>query len=89
MQLYLLVTPNMLPLPSEIKEIEVFKPNLDIVITQGNKPEGIVSGRSCIVEGSEEDIIKWLSPYEGVWLGQGIPQEESFQVYHIKPELIT
>jgi len=39
-----------------------------------------------ILEDTRENFIKWLKPFDGIWIGTGDPQHESFQIMHIKDE---
>ena len=64
-------------IPEEIKETRCFDTNLLILPAK-------ISGRSVIMEGPEEAFIKWLKPFDGIWVGVGQPFEEKFQVAHIK-----
>ena len=47
---------------------------------------GSVKGANAIVEDTVENIIKWLKPFDGIWVGNGVPQLEQFTVMHIKDE---
>jgi hypothetical protein len=47
-----------------------------------------LSGDNAIIEGEENDIVKWLKPFDGVAVGTGrSPQFEQFTIMHIKDEL--
>ena len=46
-----------------------------------------MNGDNAVVEATQEDIIKWLSPFDGVAIGNGVPQTEAFTIMHIKKEL--
>lgn len=50
-------------------------------------PTNDMSGDNAVVEATEEEIIKWLSPFDGVPVGSGVPQAEEFTIMHIKKEL--
>lgn len=78
MKICLLAEPKMTPVP---KDIEVVMDFGEISITTGN---GAIHGSHMIVEGSEEAIKDWLRPFDGVWLGVGIPQMQEFEVVHVK-----
>jgi hypothetical protein len=41
------------------------------------------SGLHCVVEDTQENIIKWLKPYDEVIKGNGIPQLEQFSIVHV------
>ena len=47
----------------------------------------ILIGDNAVVEGSEEDIIKWLKPFDGVAIGGESPQLEQFTIMHIDKNL--
>lgn len=43
-------------------------------------------GNGVCLEGSEDDIKKWLRPYEGIWVYKGNPMLEQFEVMNVKGE---
>lgn len=86
MQLVLLVEEKMKPLPQNVKVVKNF-----------DEPEGMfgktsihgsngenISGDHMILEASEETFKDWLRGFDGVWVGKGSPQMQSFEVMHIK-----
>jgi hypothetical protein len=47
------------------------------------------TGNNVVVNGSKEDIVAWLSPYEGVWVNNsGSVFMEEFTIMHISPEAL-
>lgn len=44
-------------------------------------------GNNAVVECSQEDLIKWLKPFDGFALGNGVPQMEKFTIVHVKDDL--
>ena len=47
----------------------------------------ILNGDNAIVEGEQDEIIKWLKQFDGIPVGDGFPQGEQFTIMHIKEEL--
>jgi len=47
----------------------------------------MIRGNSVILNGETSEIIEWLKPFDGVPVGCGSPQLESFSIMHIKDEL--
>jgi hypothetical protein len=80
MQLYLLYEERLGPIPENIEKMHDFG-RVEII----TKPSmGSVVGTSMILDGSQQAFVDWLGPFDHVWLGQGHPQEERFEVAHIK-----
>ena len=47
-----------------------------------------MTGDNAVIDGSEEDLIKWLKPFDGVAVGVGgSPQFEKFEIRHIAKDL--
>ncbi len=46
-----------------------------------------LNGDNAIVEGEQDEIIKWLKQFDGIPVGDGFPQGEHFTIMHIKEEL--
>ena len=45
-------------------------------------------GDNAVVKGEQQDIIKWLKPFDGVAIGSGgSPQFEEFKIVHISDNL--
>lgn len=82
MLLHLLLTDDIKEtMPDTVKVKNDFGP-LWVVFEKGRK-----HGQHCIVEDTTENMIKWLSPFDGFVKGNGVPMMESFSIAHIKPEL--
>lgn len=47
----------------------------------------VIEGLHCVVEDTQENIVKWLKPFDGVAVGNGIPQLEQFRIMHIKDDI--
>jgi len=80
MKLHLLVTPDMINIIPETTKI-LFKKEIEYT-----SEEELVKGENMILEDTRENFIKWLKPFDGIWIGTGDPQHESFQIMHIKDE---
>lgn len=46
------------------------------------------NGLNCVIKDTEENIVSWLGPFDGVVVGVGSPVLEKFQIAHIKEELL-
>ncbi len=46
-----------------------------------------LTGDNAVVEGEQDEIVKWLKPFDGIPVGDGFPQGEHFTIMHIKEEL--
>lgn len=44
-------------------------------------------GDNMILEGEQETFINWLKEFDGIAVGNGVPQLEQFEIMHIKEEL--
>jgi len=81
MKLHLLLT----------SDIAKTKPDTCIVIAEFGSLEVVFDGYRkvglhCIVEDLEENIIKWLGPFDGFVKGSGVPQFEQFTISHINKD---
>lgn len=88
MKLHLLVTKEMMNTMPETVEI-IFQHHIDMVVYNPDNISKVldtVRGENMILEDTRENFIKWLKPFDGVWVGTGVPQHESFQIMHIKDE---
>jgi hypothetical protein len=45
-------------------------------------------GDHCILEGSKEDMVKWLAPFKGVARGIGPVMLQEFEIVHVSDESI-
>ena len=88
MQQHILITKEMrATMPATTKII--FEVNTEIVTYSDKAPNEIgeiLEGANAIVEDTKENIIAWLKPFKGVWVGNGVPQLEQFELMHIKDE---
>jgi len=83
MQQHLLVTPEMRKTMPE---------SLEIIFNAGNIYvcfEDIIdmAGDNMILEGEQDDFVNWLKEFDGVPVGDGIPQLERFTIMHIKADV--
>lgn len=44
-------------------------------------------GDNAVIEAETQEIIKWLKPFDGVAIGNGVPQMEQFSIMHIDENL--
>lgn len=95
MQQHLLLTSRLKEkMPSTIKVI--FNAGSIKIIVEGNEDNNlpgfseytnnlnICVGENVIIEGEKEEIITWLKPFNALWIGNGIPQLESFTIMHVR-----
>lgn len=89
MKLHLLLTPEIkATMPETIKIIYNF--DKISVIFRAIEPENknkMLEGENAVVEGETQEIINWLKPFDGVPIGNGVPQMEEFTIMHIKDNL--
>lgn len=74
--------PETVSVPYNFGRIQVMFPPLE-----GYKDPLIMYGDNAIVEAETSEIIKWLKPYDGVAVGNGVPQMEKFEIMHIDENL--
>jgi len=89
MKQHLLLTPEIKSaMPDTITELHNFG-RIDVIFPAiDDKEKGmILSGDNAIVEGEQEEIVKWLMPFDAVPVGDGFPQGEHFTIMHIKDEV--
>ena len=79
MKLHLLLTDDIAATKPESCKIIMDFGQLDVVFDKDLK-----SGLHCIVQDETKNIINWLKPFDGVVVGNGVPQSEQFQIMHIK-----
>jgi hypothetical protein len=89
MTLDLLLTPELWKtMPETITVVHNF--GFIRVIFPANDPKEeplIINGDSAVVEGEQDEIVKWLKPFDGVAIGCGSPQLEKFTIMHIDENL--
>ncbi len=83
MKFALLVEAEMEPIPYNIMIKFDAGPTI-VIISEDGKPVDIKEGRHVSIEGPQEDIVKWLKPFDGVMKTVGPMQLEQFEVVHIK-----
>jgi len=86
MKQHLLLTPEIKSaMPDTIKELHNFG-SIEVVFPAIDKDADdlILVGQNAIIEGEQDEIVKWLKPFDGVPVGDGFPQGEQFTIMHIK-----
>jgi hypothetical protein len=97
MRIHLLVTPEMEPIPDDIKVVADFDTIEVMTATRRHTDDkddfkddfkgGKLTGRHLAIEGENEAVVAWLKPFDDVWLGVGQPFEQEFTVVHVAPPL--
>lgn len=44
-------------------------------------------GDNAVIEAETDVVIKWLKPFDGIAIGNGVPQMEQFSIMHIDENL--
>ena len=86
MKQHLLITKEMMATKPDSIKIIVSYPNVEVIfpaLEAGDKDEFMI-GDNAILDGNEKDFIDWLAPFDGVAVGNGVPQSEEFEIMHIK-----
>lgn len=80
MQLHLLLTYNLRPLPESISIIHSFG---SLLVVDQASPDSI-TGEHCILEGQVDAVRLWLSEkaVDFIWVGNGVPMMEQFDKLH-------
>lgn len=86
MQLHLLLTNDIYPSKPDTCKIIMDFGRLTVIFD--NDLNDRAKGLHCVVEDTTENMIKWLSPFDGIVVGNGNPMMEKFTIQHIKKELI-
>lgn len=85
MKVHLLITPEIEPVPDDVKVLHDFG-KISVIVEY---PELIsIVGNNAVVEASEESIIRWLGKYDEFWKGSGVPQMEHFELANIPKKLV-
>lgn len=76
-------------MPETVKEVFNFgRIQVRFPALNGNDNEALMMfGDNAVVEGETQEIINWLKPFDGVAIGNGSPQMESFTIMHIDENL--
>jgi hypothetical protein len=75
--------PNSVIVTIDFGSIDVRFPALD-----PKEEPMILTGNNVVIEGKQDDIVKWLKPFDGVAVGTGgSPQFEQFSIMHIKDDM--
>ena len=87
MNLILLVTKSMLPIPEDIHVIQDY--GHESIIHEGAKfPYDTTDGNSMLLQSHDDTaFVKWLAPFAGVWSCTN-PMVGDWSVRHIKPALV-
>lgn len=84
MKLHLLLTPEIDKTKPETCKIIADFGFLQVIFKGlSGKDDHIESGTHCFIEDTEENIVKWLKPFDGFVKGNGNPMMESFTIAHI------
>jgi len=88
MKQHLLLTPEIKrAMPDTIKELHNFgRIGVIFPALEVGEKDMTLYGENAIVEGEQEEIVKWLKPFDGIPVGDGVPQMEHFTIMHIKDE---
>ena len=79
MQLVLLLTDELKKTkPESVKITENYGP---VHVRFDHHPSMV--GDHCILEGTKDDVVNWLLPYDGVAVGKGSPMFQEFEIMHI------
>lgn len=82
MKINLVISKKMEPIPDAVKVVEDYG-NLRLFQGTDHPPDMYYEGKHVVVEGETEAIKDWLRPFDGVWIGNGIPMTEQFVIGHI------
>lgn len=83
MKLCILLTPSMPPKPEAVKILHNWG-NTMVVYKEGTTPKTIF-GDHVMVEGTDEDLSLWLESAKQVWVGEGSPFLEHFNLRTFTP----
>ena len=86
---HILLTPEIKSaMPDTIKEVHNFG-DIEVIFPAINKEDDdmIIHGDNAIIEGEQDEIVKWLKEFDGVPVGDGFPQGEHFTIMHIKDDV--
>ena len=88
MKQHLLLTPEIKSAMPDTIKVLINYGSIDVIFPAIDKDEEdmIISGDNAIVGGEQEEIVKWLMPFDAVPVGDGFPQGEHFTIMHIKDE---
>ena len=75
--------PNSVIVAHDFGSIDVRFPALD-----PKEDPIILTGNNVVIEGEQDDIVRWLKPFDAIAVGSGeSPQFEQFEIMHIKDEM--
>ena len=83
MKQHLLVTPEMK---------EVMPESIEVLFTAGTiyvcfEDIDDMEGENMLLEGDQDVFVEWLKPFDGIAVGNGVPQLEQFSIMHIKDDV--
>lgn len=86
---HLLITDEMrATMPETVKEVFNFgRIHVIFPALKEGEPHLNMFGDNAVVEAETEEMIKWLKPFDGIAIGNGSPQMESFTIMHIDEKL--
>lgn len=74
----MLVTDEVKPVPATVTVVENWG------ITTITTEAGLVYGEHMLLAAPEDAFKNWLRPFNGVWIGKGLPALEQFEAMHIE-----
>jgi hypothetical protein len=80
MKIVLLHEKRLGPIPTDIQVIENWG---DVEIYSPAHVPAMIQGDHVYLEGSPDAFKAWLKPFDGVWVGEGIPQLQKFKIMHV------
>jgi hypothetical protein len=71
-------------MPETVKEVFNFgRIHVVFPALKDGEPPLNMFGDNAVVEAETNEIVKWLKPFDGVVIGNGVPQSEQFTIMHI------
>jgi hypothetical protein len=83
MNVVLLIESKMYPVPKKIEIVTNWGP-LTLVDKDGHP---IATGEHIYLKGEQEDFVRWLARFDGVYVGRGAPMEQTFKFLKVAEEL--
>jgi hypothetical protein len=83
MQLCLLVTEEMRPIPDGVRVIQDYGPETLVPGNWVNETNPVTKGYSMHLEAERGVFVEWLRPFDGIWKSD-CPASGQWEVVHIK-----
>lgn len=75
-------------MPKTIKEVFNFgRIHVVFPAIKADNPPLDMFGDNVVIDGDTDEIIKWLKPFDGIAVGNGVPMTEQFTIMHINENL--